>query len=199
MGNDSPTAAVAGEIQVVPVASIGARLKRARKEARLSLAQVAALTGVSASFLATVEKGKSDISISRLMRLVHCYRISITDLVDQRREAPVHVVKAKDRQSLRLNDEGISIYMLAPEGAHAMMPVLNEYAVSGEMADAAAHVGEEFIFVLDGTLELRIEGELPIVLEPGDSAYYDAALPHAFRNLGDVSARFIGVATPPNL
>jgi transcriptional regulator with XRE-family HTH domain len=201
---DSPPTAIGEEsgedlAEVPPVSSIGARLRRARKDASLSLAQVAALTGVSASFLSTVEKGKSDISVSRLMRLVHCYRISITDLVDHRREAPVHVVKAADRQTLRLNEEGIAIYMLAPEGAHAMMPVLNEYAVAGRMADAASHEGEEFIYVLDGVLELQIEGELPVLLERGDSAYYDAALPHSFRNVGDALARFVGVATPPNL
>jgi transcriptional regulator with XRE-family HTH domain len=187
------------EAGVPPVSDIGTRLRLARKGAGLSLAQVAAVTGVSPSFLSTVEKGKSDISISRLMRLVHCYQISISDLVEQRRGASVHVVNAADRKAIAFGSEGISISMLAPDGMHMMMPVLNEYAVGGQMADTASHEGEEFIYVLDGIIELRIEGEDPIVLRPGDTAYYQADIPHAFSNVGEALARFIGVATPPNI
>lgn len=133
------------------------------------------------------------------MLLVGCYRISITDLLEDGNVNPLHVVKAAGRKELALDSEGISVFMLAPEGGHAMMPVLNEYAVHGHMEDPAKHEGEEFIFVLDGSIELTIEGEPPVVLEPGDSAYYRADVPHTFRNSGDIPCRFIGVATPPNI
>jgi transcriptional regulator with XRE-family HTH domain len=177
---------------------LGPRLLQARQAAALSLAQVAAATGVSASFISAVEKGKSDISISRLMLLVRCYRISVTELLEEGRENPLHVVKARNRRELALESERISVFLLASDGEHAMMPVLNEYAVSGHMDEAVAHEGEEFVFVLEGTVELQIEGEPPVILDEGDSAYYRADVPHAFRNIADVPARFLGVASPPN-
>src|SRR5882757_1712630 len=127
---------------------LAARLLRARQTAGLSLAQVTASTGVSASFLSSVETGKSDMSISRLMRLVNCYKISITDLVDDGRPHTLHVVRSDARKTLALDAEGISIFMLASEREHMLMPVLLEYAVGGKMDDPAEHEGEEFVFVL---------------------------------------------------
>lgn len=177
---------------------LGPRLLQARQSAGLSLAQVAAATGVSASFISAVEKGKSDISVSRLMLLVRCYHISLTDLVEDGRPNPLHVVKAKNRRELNLDSERISVFLLASDGEHTMMPVLNEYEVSGHMDEPVAHEGEEFVFVLEGTIELEIKGEPPVILETGDSAYYRADVPHGFRNIGHVPARFIGVASPPN-
>lgn len=67
------------------------------------------------------------------------------------------------------------------------------------MAEAARHEGEEFIHVLDGTVELTFGNAEPVLLQAGDSAYYRADVPHSFRNAGTDEARFIGVTTPPNL
>jgi transcriptional regulator with XRE-family HTH domain len=182
-----------------PSPTLGARLAAARQAAGLSLAQVAEKTGVSASFISAVERGKSDIAISRLMRLVSCYGVSISDLVEDETPGLLHVVRGAERKALRLAGEHIAVYALAPHGEHAMMPVLNEYAVGGGMSDPATHAGEEFIYVLEGSLELSMESEAPVLLRPGDSAYYRAERPHSFRNVGEEVTRFVGVVTPPNL
>ena len=89
--------------------------------------------------------------------------------------------------------------MLTTDGAHRMMPVVNVYAEGGAMAEPARHDGEEFVLVVDGTVELTVGDGDPIELGPGDSAHYRADVPHSFRNVGRGEARFIGVTTPPNL
>jgi quercetin dioxygenase-like cupin family protein len=170
-----------------------------RKARALSLADVADGTGISASFLSMVEKGQSDITVSRLMRLVHWFGVSVADLVQEPDPSPVQVVRADQRRSVRLSDERISIQMLTPDGRHAMMPVINVYEAGGGMADAARHDGEEFVHVLEGTVELTVGDDDPIVLRAGDSAYYRADVPHSFRNVGRGDARFLGITTPPNL
>ena len=179
--------------------ALGPRLRQLRKGRGLSLADVAEGTGISASFLSMVEKGQSDITVSRLMRLVGWFGVSIADLVQEPDPATVQVVRRNQRRSLRLVDEGIAIEMLTADGAHRMMPVVNVYAEGGAMAEPARHEGEEFVLVVDGTVELTVGGGDPIELGPGDSAHYRADLPHSFRNVGRGEARFIGVTTPPNL
>jgi transcriptional regulator with XRE-family HTH domain len=179
--------------------ALGPRLRQLRKGRGLSLADVAEGTGISASFLSMVEKGQSDITVSRLMRLVGWFGVSIADLVQEPDPATVQVVRRDKRRSLRLVDEGIAIEMLTTDGAHRMMPVVNVYAEGGAMAEPARHEGEEFVLVVDGTVELTVGGGEPIELGPGDSAHYRADLPHSFRNVGRGEARFIGVTTPPNL
>lgn len=178
---------------------LGTRLRQLRRSRGVSLAEVAEGTGISASFLSTVEKGKSDITVSRLMRLVHWFGISIADLVQEPNRSPVQVVRADERRSVRLADERLSIQMLSTDGNHAMMPVINTYDEGGGMADPTTHDGEEFVHVLEGHIELTVGRAEPIVLGPGDSAYYRSDVPHSFRNAGTGVARFLGVTTPPNL
>ena len=178
---------------------LGPRLRQLRRARGLSLADVAEGTGISASFLSMVEKGQSDITVSRLMRLVRWFGVSVADLVQEPDPAIVHVVRAKERRSLRLVDEGIAIEMLTTDGGHRMMPVVNVYAEGGAMAEPARHEGEEFVLVVSGTVELTVSDGDPITLGPGDSAHYRSDIPHSFRNVGRGEARFIGVTTPPNL
>jgi quercetin dioxygenase-like cupin family protein len=165
----------------------------------VSLADVAEGTGISPSFLSMVEKGKSDITISRLMRLVRWFGVSVADLVQEPNPSPVQIVRADSRRSVRLADERITIQMLAPDGHHAMLPVINVYDEGGGMEDSTRHDGEEFVHVLEGCVELTVGSGEPIVLGPGDSAYYRSDVLHSFRNAGAGVARFFGVTTPPNL
>jgi transcriptional regulator with XRE-family HTH domain len=178
---------------------LGPRLRQLRAKRALSLVEVAEATGISPSFLSMVENGQSDITVSRLMRLVHWYGVSIADLLQQPNRSLVRVVRGGEQRSLELKNEQIRIFMLTPDGQHAMMPVINVYGPGGGMAEATQHEGEEFIHVQRGTVELTIGEEDPIVLEAGDSAYYRADVPHLFRNAGDGEAHFLGVTTPPNL
>lgn len=177
---------------------LGPRLRKLRQSRNLSLGEVSEGTGISASFLSMVENGQSDITLSRLMRLVRWFGVSVADLVQEPDTARIQVVREADRRSLRLLDEGISIQMLTPDGRHRMMPVINVYEPGGAMTDPARHEGEEFVHVLAGKIELVVDDE-SVVLSAGDSAYYRADVPHSFRNVGRGKARFFGVTTPPNL
>jgi transcriptional regulator with XRE-family HTH domain len=178
---------------------LGRRLRQLRATRSLSLADVAEATQISPSFLSMVENGQSDITVSRLMRLVHWYGVSIADLLQEPDRSLARVVRADEQRSLELSNERIKIFMLTPDGQHAMMPVINVYSAGGAMAEPAQHEGEEFIHVQRGTIELTLGREEPIVLGVGDSAYYRADVPHSLRNVGEGEAHFIGVTTPPNL
>jgi transcriptional regulator with XRE-family HTH domain len=178
---------------------LGKRLRQLRSSRALSLAEVATATGISPSFLSMVENGQSDITVSRLMRIVSWYGVSVADLLQEPNPSLVRIVRMEEQQSLEMANENIEIFMLAPDGQHAMMPVINVYGVGGGMTEPAQHEGEEFIHVQTGAIELTIGDEEPITLNAGDSAYYRADVPHFFRNIGDDEARFLGVTTPPNL
>ena len=57
------------------------------------------------------------------------------------------------------------------------------------------HTGEEFIFVLEGEVEVRL-GDHTDVLHPGDSIYYDANIPHVVACLGEKESRILAVIWP---
>jgi transcriptional regulator with XRE-family HTH domain len=80
--------------------SLGARLRALRTGRGHSLAEVAEATGLSASFLSLVENGRSDITISRLVRVVDFYRVRITDLLDAAPSADSMVVRRNEHRHL---------------------------------------------------------------------------------------------------
>jgi transcriptional regulator with XRE-family HTH domain len=63
---------------------------------------------------------------------------------------------------------------------------------SGDEMNEVRHRGQEFIYMLEGRLELRINGE-PLILEPGDSLYFNSESPHALRGLDGMDAVFLDV------
>ena len=186
------------ETPAAPVSDLGARLRHLRRARGFSLSDVAAGTGVSASFLSMVEKGRSDITIGRLMRIVNWFGISIADLVNEADLPSATIVRSSEQTTVHLADEQLSIFMLST-GRHAMMPVINVYAEGGGMVDRVRHDGEEFVHVLAGTVELSFGDSTSYVLRAGDSAHYRSDVPHLFRNAGRGEARFLGITTPPNL
>lgn len=171
-----------------------------RRRLRLSLNRVAEATGISASFLSLVENGKSDITIGRLVRLVEFYGISIVDLLPPTEPADPAVVRTDERPRLRSSAEGIEIDLLARDTRRTMMPMLLSFAPGAELAERGQHEGEEFVYVVEGRLELDVAGSEPRVLEQGDSAYYASDRSHFFRNADpDRPLVVLCVDTPPNL
>lgn len=178
--------------------NVGPRLRELRKKRRLSLAEVSEATQISTSFLSLVETGRSDITFSRLMKLVDVYGVSITDLLPGSDDHDPVVVRASARREISSPREGINVFLLAPTADGSMMPTLEEYARGARFDGTVSHSGDEFILVLDGVVELFLEPDERIALKEGDSAYYSAERSHSCRNIGDDIARVLCVITPPN-
>jgi quercetin dioxygenase-like cupin family protein len=75
-----------------------------------------------------------------------------------------------------------------------MEPFLLTFDPAVVDARPLAHDGQEFVFVLEGSIELTYDGRR-CVLQPGDSAYLDASRPHLFRGMGDRPSRMVAVVT----
>ena len=60
-----------------------------------------------------------------------------------------------------------------------------------------SHAGEEFGFIIKGTLELTVEG-VAYILREGDTFYFESRQPHRFRNIGDEEVQILWVNHPPS-
>jgi len=183
-----------------PAASLGDTLRRLRHGRKLSLNDVATATGISPSFLSLVENGRSDITIGRLTRLVEFFEISISDILPNPQAAEPDIVRASERRLIHSPAEGIDIYMLGIETTQLMMPMLLILQPGARLAEYGRHPGEEFVHVMEGTLELTFMDDTPRILEPGDSAYYPGDRRHLFANASDsTTLKLICIDSPPNL
>lgn len=179
---------------------LGETLRSARRARSLSLSEVAAVTGISASFLSLVENGKSDITIGRLVRLVAFYELPLADLLPAAVPADADIVRKAEQRTLPSPAEGIRFRLLSGHTQRAMMPMIVEFDPGAHLAEYGRHAGEEFVHVLRGRLILELEGAEPRVLQAGDSAHYSAERPHLFRNASDTAPlRLICIDTPPSL
>jgi transcriptional regulator with XRE-family HTH domain len=179
---------------------LGARLRSLRKARRLSLEEVASGCGISRSFLSLIENDRSDISFSKLIRLVNFYGISVTDLMpDVEPHSDQIIVRREERKHITSPAEGMEVFLLSPDTKHKMMPVVEVFQPGGHLTEYSSHEGEEFLYVLEGEIEVTLEGREPFVLRQGDSAYYNADQGHIFRNAGEGTARLFAVVTPPFL
>jgi transcriptional regulator with XRE-family HTH domain len=177
---------------------MGERLRAIRRKRGESLEYVAEKTGISKSFLSLVERGKNDITIGRLMHLVRFYGVSVVDLLPIESDNDPIVVKRAQQKLIRSPAEGVNIYLLAPDTNRGMMPIIEYFEPGAETREHLSHEGEEFVYVLQGTVVVEVGGT-EYLLNEGDSAYFDAELPHIYRNPSSAPSRALEVVSPPTL
>jgi DNA-binding transcriptional MerR regulator/quercetin dioxygenase-like cupin family protein len=173
--------------------AIGAHLRQLRSRRRLSLAQVAQEVGISVGFLSALERSQMSGSVGTLRKLARFYKTNILDFFDAS-ETSSRQVRPAERKVLEAG-EGVRMELLA-WGNTVMEPHLFRVAPEAGSGEAYAHEGEEFIYVLRGDLEIKVE-DAEYRLKPGDSFYFESATPHRWKNPGRHETWVLWVNTPP--
>jgi transcriptional regulator with XRE-family HTH domain len=179
-----------------PEGGLGPALRATRLARGLSLAQVAAATGISRSLLSLIEIGRSDVTVGRLARLAELYGVTLVDLLPAPLAVDPVVTRRDERPKLHSESEGIDIHLLTHEGGGGMTPIVAVFEPGGGEAEFHEHDGEQFVLVLEGRLRLELEGSAPVELGRGDSAYYDSRRPARWTNVGRGLARVVAVSGP---
>lgn len=173
--------------------AIGTRLRNLRAQKRCSLATVAKAVGVSVGFLSAIERSHMSASVGTLRKLARYYKTNILDFYDTA-EPNKHLVRPKARKVLEAG-AGVRMELLA-WGNTVMEPHLFRIAPNAGSGESYTHVGEEFLFVLRGELQISLQDE-SYRLKSGDSFYFESAVPHQWSNPGRLDTLVLWVNTPP--
>ncbi len=174
--------------------SIGRRLRRLRLQKSYSLNQVASAVDVSIGFLSAIERDQMTASVATLRRLARFYQIKILSLFNPSEANPGRVTPAERK----ILDAGPGVRMeLLSWGNTMMEPHLFRIAPSAGSGESYAHEGEEFLFMLRGTLELSIADGEVLRLNEGDSFYFESSDEHRWKNPGKREALVLWINTPP--
>jgi transcriptional regulator with XRE-family HTH domain len=184
---------------------LGTRLRSLRSERGLSLSQLEAATAISSSFLSLVESGKSDITISRLVRLADFFDVELNDLVEGSRvdRRPLEVIRDGDGSVLASRAEGVTARFLGHQ-RWQLSPRISEFEPGGvfdvaegeQAAREMFHHRELFIYIVAGTFDLTVRGADPVKVTRGDAVLVrDGA--DRVANIGRRPGRLlvVGVAT----
>ena len=154
-------------------ARIGARLRATRSERDLTLAELAASTGISASTISRLESGGRQPNLDLLIPLARALELSLDELVSD--EVPDPRVPTR-----RSRTDGRVMYSLSKETSPnqaVRMVIPSTDGVPAEPPALKVHEGFEWVYVLSGRLRLML-GEHDLVLRPGEAAEFATRVPH---------------------
>lgn len=166
------------------LAQLGPRLRSARQERGLTLADLAARAGLSASTLSRLESGKRQASLELLLPLTRELGIRVDDLLPHRDRDP------RVRRGT-VSRGGMTIAPLTRE-ASAVRAFKITYRPGAPVRPAQIHEGSEWLYVLSGRLTLEL-GEQTLELGPGEAAEFDTMTPHRIRAAGGRKAEVISI------
>ena len=177
---------------------IGARIRFFRKQRNMTLDHLSGLSNLTKSFVSKVERGVSVPSISTAMKLAESFNITVGQLLgEDNHEGAISIVRKNERRSFMRagSSSGYDYEMLAgPKQFKSMEPYIMRPPLKFQDKRLFEHVGEEFMFVLSGSIEVELSGK-NFRLNSGDVLYFDSHLPHRTRSLGNKYAKVLVVVT----
>lgn len=176
-----------------PSRVLGPRIRRLRQEQGLTLVALGERTGLTHAFLSQVERGLANPSLRTLGMIASALGVSVGTLLQVPIDGELvsRVTRAGDPESVIFtgDDDSFTMYALTARTStfHALLADGHHPATR-----VGGHEGEELVLVLEGELEMTVDGE-KFHLEEGDALVFDGSRPHVYRTLGDVRPRFLVV------
>ena len=173
---------------------IGERLRGLRDVLDLTAEEVAETISISVEKYEKIEAGELDITISNLMKIAHKYGVSTEELIFA--ESPHMKSYFVVRKGQGMSIERTKAYKYQSLVGGFVNHKADVFIVTVEPKPDAhtvyknSHAGQEFNLVLEGKMELYIGGKT-IVLEEGDSIYFDSTKPHGMLAIGDKAVKFL--------
>jgi len=179
---------------------IGSKIRELRKKRGMTLARLGELSSLSVGFLSQIENNIAVPPLTTLLAVARALEVKLeTFFIEEGPSERVSVVKKTDQVPVarrRPDEVGYHYLALAHRRADKKMePFLVEFEPrKKEQMKSFDHLGEEFIFVVEGVIELRV-GDEKHILEAGDSIYFDSDIPHAARGLDPGKSRAMVIVT----
>lgn len=175
---------------------VGHRLREVRSSRGLSIRALAEQSGLNVNTLSLIENQRTSPSVSTLQQLAQSLQVPISTFfeTDHNDKHVVHQTAGTRPQATfthgSIEDLGAGISRL---GAEPLIVTMAPHADSGETP--IVHTGREFVYCLEGIIAYSVDTET-YLLEPGDSLFFEAYLPHHWKNMNASPSRNLLVLCP---
>jgi transcriptional regulator with XRE-family HTH domain len=177
---------------------LGSRIRKLRRRQFRTLQEIADRCGFTRSLLSKIETGRTVPPVATLSRIAAALGVGISALLDGAGQTGTVHAPAADagRDGLVLTDKGYAFHAFAPRRSDKLMqPFLFEVRRGQVKPHKLSHRGEEFLYVLEGTIKYRV-GSAEYRLSVGDSLYFDAETEHQVTPVS-ARARYLAVFVEP--
>ncbi len=195
--------------------TIGSLVRGLRDQKGWTLRQMSAQVGIPLSTLAKVEADKLSLTYEKLQQFSSRLGMSLADFLALRDPPPVADIVPRPvvtaRRSITGADNSVRIstpnydyeYLCADLREKRMVPLIARIKAHDivEFGKPSAHPGEEFLYVLEGTIEVHSQFYAPVTVVAGRGIYLDSTMEHAYTAKGCESALVLAVCSSedPNL
>lgn len=175
---------------------VAQRLKGLREVMDISIEEAAETCSIKAEEYTVYEKGEIDIPVSILHSISQKYGVELTLLLTgeephmknyslTRKGRGIEVERRKDYKYQSL------AYSFKDRKAEPFVVTVGPEPADKEI-HFNSHSGHEFNYILDGRLQIVLDGK-ELILEEGDSLYFDSTLSHGMKALDNKSAKFLAL------
>ena len=180
-------------------------LKALRQQKGWKLSDVAEKTGFPVSTLSKIENDKVALTYDKIARLSKGLDVDIGVFFAEGGVLPAPVALATGRRSIVRRGDGQVIetdtyrntFVATDLLNKRFVPIIGESFVRSidDFGPLIRHSGEEFTYVLEGTLELHTELYAPVRLEAGEAIYFDSGMGHAYIDVGETPCRVLTICS----
>jgi DNA-binding transcriptional MerR regulator/quercetin dioxygenase-like cupin family protein len=173
---------------------LGRKLRRLRKKCGIGVVEAAKRAKISAGFLSAIELARANPSVATLQRLSATYGTTVLDFFDLPKQSN-HLVRPRDRRAIQ-TQSGVRIELLSI-GARQLESQIFRVPPGAGSDGSYSHQGEEFIYMMSGSLEIWLDELQCHTLRDGDSFWFESTLGHRWYNPSSEEAVLLWINTPP--
>ena len=178
---------------------IGKRIKELRETQHLTLTELAQRSGVQIATLSRIENQKMIGTIESHMNISKALGIDLIKLYEGLSPARLQAATASESRTMEMftyNEKASYEILTSQVLSKKMMPIILKIEEGGATNSEQSPIGsEKFVFVLHGEIEAQV-GDKIFPLRANHSLYFDASVPHSFKNKGKGLAKLIAIGTP---
>lgn len=176
---------------------IGARIRERRKELGMGLQELAERTNLTASFLSLVERNLTSPSLDSLVKIAGALDVPFFYFTRSTNHNPV--VRRDERTLITFPKEDLTSELLVPNLRGRLEVFISRGKPNtGNIARIPAHDSEEVIYMLKGSLRVRLH-ETDYEINEGDSIYFHLSALREIHVQGKREAMWLTAITPPVL
>lgn len=192
---DTPQAAAGSPTQV---RSYGKHLRRLRRERNLTLAEVASGVDLSISFISALERDEAGASVGTLQRLLRFYGTTEHAMISPERSQMVGTLTRRSgRNGVYDLFSKVTTEQMLPAQA-SLGAALSVVDPGGGSHGSYTHEGEEFMYMLEGSMTVTLGESEVYELTTGDCLFFASTIEHAWENASDSPAIVMWVTNPPS-
>jgi mannose-6-phosphate isomerase-like protein (cupin superfamily) len=185
--------------------SIGKKIKQLRESLDLSVEQLAEQSKTHRKFIEELESDQLVPSIAPLLKIARGLGVQLSTLMDDDPTTGAVVARQTALPETELGFSGLGPYCTSTLEFHPLAKnrkgrnmepfIIDVYPSVPEECTFSSHEGEEFIYVLEGEIEVLYGGD-QYILGVGDSIYYESTTSHQVKTASDKKARILAVINP---